>query len=137
MTFRSHIDGSKHLFTPEKVVDIQRSIGSDIMMALDECPPGQSDYQYAKKSLGLTQRWLERCMKRFNETEPLYGYNQTLFPIVQGCTYKDLRQDAAKHVCDILGQLNDGEQCLMIAIQRFRFIKALHTALQPTLGQAQ
>ena len=76
--------------------------------SLDECPPGQSDYQYAKKSLGLTQRWLERCVKRFNETEPLYGYNQTLFPIVQGCTYKDLRQDAAKHVCDILGQLNDG-----------------------------
>jgi queuine tRNA-ribosyltransferase len=78
------------------------------MMAFDECPPGQSDYKYAENSLRLTQRWLERCVKRFNETEPLYGYNQTLFPIVQGCTYKDLRQDAAKHVCDILGQLNDG-----------------------------
>jgi len=78
------------------------------MMALDECPPGKSDYQYAKNSLGLTQRWLERCVKRFNETEPLYGYKQTLFPIVQGCTYKDLRQDAAKHVCDVLTHLNDG-----------------------------
>ena len=98
--FRSHIDGSKHVFTPENVMDTQRIIGADIMMALDECPPGQSDYQYAKKSLGLTQRWLDRCIKRFNETEPLYGYQQSLFPIVQGCTYKDLRQEAAKHVAD-------------------------------------
>ena len=98
--FRSHIDGSKHIFTPENVMDTERIIGADIMMALDECPPGQSDYQYAKKSLGLTQRWLDRCIKRFNETEPLYGYHQSLFPIVQGCTYKDLRQEAAKHVAD-------------------------------------
>ena len=98
--FRSHIDGSKHIFTPENVMDTERIIGADIMMALDECPPGQSDYQYAKKSLGLTQRWLDRCIKRFNETEPLYGYKQSLFPIVQGCTYKDLRQEAAKHVTD-------------------------------------
>ncbi len=89
-------------------MDTERVIGADIMMAFDECPPGQSDYQYAKNSLKLTQRWLERCVKRFNETEPLYGHNQTLFPIVQGCTYKDLRQDAAKHVCDVLGKLNDG-----------------------------
>ena len=78
------------------------------MMAFDECPPGQSDYQYASKSLKLTQRWLDRCVKRFNETEPLYGYHQTLFPIVQGCTYKDLRQEAAKHVVDTLDKLNDG-----------------------------
>ena len=92
----------------KNVMDTERVIGADIMMAFDECPPGQSDYKYAENSLRLTQRWLERCVKRFNETEPLYGYNQTLFPIVQGCTYKDLRQDAAKHVCDILGQLNDG-----------------------------
>ena len=99
--FRSHIDGSKHFFTPENVIDTQRIIGADIMMAFDECPPGQSDYDYAKKSLRLTQRWLERCVKRFNETEPLYGYRQSLFPIVQGCTYKDLRQEAAKHVADI------------------------------------
>ena len=98
--FRSHIDGSKHIFTPENVMDTQRIIGADIMMALDECPPGESDYQYAKKSLGLTQRWLDRCIKHFNETEPLYGHRQALFPIVQGCKYKDLRQEAAKHVAD-------------------------------------
>ena len=98
--FRSHIDGSKHFFTPENVMDTERIIGADIMMALDECPPGQSDYAYAKKSLGMTQRWLDRCIKRFNETEPLYGYNQSLFPIVQGCTFKDLRREAAKFVAD-------------------------------------
>ena len=98
--FRSHIDGSKHFFTPENVMDTQRVIGANIIMAFDECPPGQSDYQYAKRSLQLTQRWLDRCVKRFSETEPLYGYEQSLFPIVQGCTYKDLRQDAAKHVAD-------------------------------------
>ena len=107
--FRSHIDGSKHIFTPENVMDTQRIIGADIMMALDECPPGESDYQYAKKSLGLTQRWLERCIKRFNETEPLYGHQQTLFPIVQGCKYRDLREDAAKHVCDLLPTIGDGK----------------------------
>lgn len=99
--FRSHIDGSKHFFTPENVMDTERVIGADIMMAFDECPPGESDYEYAKKSLGLTQRWLERCWKRFNETEPLYGYNQSLFPIVQGCKYPDLRRDAAMHVADL------------------------------------
>lgn len=97
-TFRSHIDGSKHIFTPERVMDIERSIGADIMMALDECPPGTSDYEYAKKSLGLTNRWLDRCIKRFNETEPKYGYNQSLFPIVQGCTFKDLRRQSAEFV---------------------------------------
>ncbi|MFC2759004.1 tRNA guanosine(34) transglycosylase Tgt [Hallella multisaccharivorax] len=98
--FRSHIDGSKHIFTPENVMDTERIIGADIMMALDECPPGLSDYAYAKKSLAMTQRWLDRCINRFNETEPLYGYHQSLFPIVQGCTYKDLRQEAAKYVAD-------------------------------------
>ena len=98
--FRSHIDGSKHFFTPENVIDTQRVIGADIMMAFDECPPGDSDYQYAKKSLALTQRWLDRCIKQFDNSKPLYGYEQTLFPIVQGCTFKDLRQDAAKHVAD-------------------------------------
>ena len=81
-------------------MEIQRVIGADIIMAFDECPPGQSDYSYAKKSLQLTQRWLDRCIKRFSETSPLYGYDQTLFPIVQGCTYKDLRRDAAKYVTD-------------------------------------
>lgn len=98
--FRSHIDGSKHFFTPENVMDTERVIGADIMMALDECPPGLSDYTYAKNSLGMTQRWLDRCLRRFNETEPLYGYSQSLFPIVQGCTFKDLRAEAAKFVAD-------------------------------------
>jgi len=99
--FRSHIDGSKHLFTPENVVDIQRIIGSDIMMALDECPPGTSDYDYAKKSLGLTLRWLKRGWDRYQSTEGLYGYNQAYFPIVQGCTYPDLRRESAKFVTDL------------------------------------
>lgn len=97
-TFQSHIDGSRHTFTPEKVMDIERSIGADIIMALDECPPGNSDYNYAKKSLGLTHRWLDRCIKRLGETEPLYGYSQSLFPIVQGCTFKDLREQSAEFV---------------------------------------
>jgi len=96
--FRSHIDGSKHIFTPERVMDIERIIGADIMMAFDECPPGTSDYNYAKKSLGLTHRWLDRCFKRFNETEPLYGYEQALFPIVQGCVYPDLRRQSAEFI---------------------------------------
>ena len=96
--FRSHIDGSKHFFSPEKVIDIQRAIGADIMMAFDECAPGTADYSYAKKSLRLTHSWLERCEKQFRETEPLYGYEQSLFPIVQGCVYKDLRQESARFV---------------------------------------
>ncbi|MDR2843371.1 MAG: tRNA guanosine(34) transglycosylase Tgt [Candidatus Symbiothrix sp.] len=96
--FRSHIDGSKHLFTPERVMDIQRSIGADIIMAFDECTPGNADYDYAKKSLELTERWLDRCLKRFHETEPKYGYSQSLFPIVQGCVYPDLRKRAAENV---------------------------------------
>lgn len=99
--FRSHIDGSKHLFTPENVVDIQRSIGSDIMMALDECPPGTSDYDYAKKSLALTHRWLDRGWKHFNATQPKYGHSQAFFPIVQGCVYPDLRSESAKFVADL------------------------------------
>jgi len=96
--FQSHIDGSRHFFSPERVMDIERSIGADIIMALDECPPGTSDYAYAKKSLGLTHRWLDRCIQRFRETEPKYGYQQSLFPIVQGCTYKDLRQQSAEYI---------------------------------------
>ncbi|MDE7437321.1 MAG: tRNA guanosine(34) transglycosylase Tgt [Muribaculaceae bacterium] len=99
--FRSHIDGSKHLFTPEGVVDIQRIIGSDIMMALDECTPGTADFNYARKSLDLTHRWLKRGWKHFNETEPLYGYSQTFFPIVQGCVYPELRRESAKFVADL------------------------------------
>ncbi len=99
--FRSHIDGSKHLFTPESVVDIERSIGADIMMALDECPPGTADYEYARKSLRLTQRWLERGWTRYKATEGKYGYSQAYFPIVQGVVYPDLRRDAARHVADL------------------------------------
>lgn len=99
--FRSHIDGSKHLFTPEGVVDIQRTIGADIMMALDECPPGTSDYSYARKSLDLTLRWLRRGWDRYTSTEGLYGYRQAYFPIVQGCTYPDLRRESAKFVADL------------------------------------
>lgn len=96
--FRSHIDGSKHLFTPESVMDIERTIGADIIMAFDECTPGDADFNYAKKSLELTERWLDRCIKRFNETSPKYGYSQSLFPIVQGCTFADLRKRAAENV---------------------------------------
>lgn len=99
--FRSHIDGSKHLFTPEKTVDIQRIIGSDIMMALDECPPGMSDKSYARRSLDLTMRWLKRGWEHFNSTEPLYGHQQSFFPIVQGCTFPDLRHEAASRVAEL------------------------------------
>lgn len=99
--FRSHIDGSKHFFSPERVMDIERTIGADIMMAFDECCPGDADYGYAKKSLDLTEQWLKRCVKRFNETEPKYGYSQCLFPIVQGCVYPDLRTRAAENVAAI------------------------------------
>lgn len=96
-TFRSHIDGSRHMFTPENNVETQRVIGADIMMALDECCPGDADYDYAAKSLRLTQGWLERYARHFTETEPLYGYSQTFFPIIQGCVYPDLRIKAAEH----------------------------------------
>lgn len=99
--FRSHIDGSKHLFTPENVVDIQRVIGADIMMAFDECPPGDAPYDYAKKSLALTHQWLKRGVKHFDETEGKYGYSQTFFPIVQGCVYPDLRKQSAEFVASL------------------------------------
>lgn len=98
VTFQSHIDGSRHLFTPERVMDIERSIGADIIMAFDECTPGTADYNYAKKSMERTHRWLDRCITRFNETEPKYGYHQSLFPIVQGCVYKDLRTKSAEYI---------------------------------------
>lgn len=114
--FQSHIDGSRHLFTPESVIDIQRSIGADIIMAFDECTPGDADYDYARKSLELTQRWLERCINRFGETESKYGYSQSFFPIVQGCVYPDLRIKAAEHVASFnsdgyaIGGLSVGEK---------------------------
>ncbi|HQB69565.1 MAG TPA: tRNA guanosine(34) transglycosylase Tgt [Paludibacteraceae bacterium] len=98
VTFRSHIDGSKHLFTPENVVDTQRIIGADIIMAFDECTPGTADYNYAKQSMERTHRWLERGLKRFDDTEAKYGYSQTFFPIVQGCIYPDLRRQSAEFV---------------------------------------
>lgn len=98
VTFASHIDGSRHLFTPERVMDIERTIGADIMMAFDECPSGTASYNYAKESLELTLHWLDRCEHHFNQTEPLYGYTQALFPIVQGCVYPDLRRKAAETV---------------------------------------
>ena len=96
--FSSHIDGSKHLFTPESVIDTQRIIGADIMMAFDECPPGTATREYAKKSLDLTHRWLTRCFEQYRKTEPAYGHYQSLFPIVQGCVYKDLRTESAEFV---------------------------------------
>lgn len=113
--FQSHIDGSKHLFSPEKVIDIQRSIGADIIMAFDECPPYPSEYGYARKSMELTHRWLSRCIQRMNETQPLYGYEQALFPIVQGSTYTDLRKISAEYISSIdapgnaIGGLSVGE----------------------------
>lgn len=98
--FRSHIDGSKHFFTPENVVDIQRTIGADIMMAFDECTPGTADYKYAKSSMERTHRWLKRGLERFDSTPDKYGYSQTFFPIVQGCVYPDLRRESAKFITD-------------------------------------
>ena len=100
-TFQSHIDGSRHSFTPENNVDTQRIIGADIMMALDECCPGDADHAYARKSLNLTKSWLERFAKRFADTEPLYGYSQTYFPIIQGCVYPDLRREAVDHAVQL------------------------------------
>lgn len=113
--FRSHIDGSKHQFTPENVIDTQRIIGADIMMAFDECTPYPCEYDYAKKSLAMTHRWLDRCIGRYNETEGKYGYNQTLFPIVQGSTFPDLRKESAEYVAskgmdgNAIGGLSVGE----------------------------
>jgi queuine tRNA-ribosyltransferase len=113
--FKSHLDGSTHFFSPEGVMDIQRSLGSDIMMAFDECPPYPCDYAYAKQSMEMTHRWLQRCIKRVNETQPKYGYRQTLFPIVQGSVYDDLRRASAEFVaeqnCDgnAIGGLSVGE----------------------------
>ncbi|WP_374163361.1 tRNA guanosine(34) transglycosylase Tgt [Arcticibacter sp. MXS-1] len=115
VTFRSHIDGSKHLFTPEGVMDIQRTIGADIMMAFDECTPYPCEYSYARKSMEMTHRWLKRCCDRFDSTEPKYGYSQTLFPIVQGSVYKDLRTKSAEVIASFgregnaIGGLSVGE----------------------------
>lgn len=115
VTFRSHIDGSKHLFTPENVMDIQRQIGADIIMAFDECTPYPCEFSYARNSMKMTHRWLERCCKRFDEAEGLYGYSQTLFPIVQGSVYDDLRKESAEFIASMnregnaIGGLSVGE----------------------------
>ncbi len=115
VTFKSHIDGSKHFFTPENVMDIQRSIGADIIMAFDECTPYPCDYEYARESMVLTHRWLDRCIQRIKETEPRYGYEQALFPIVQGSVYKDLREESAYAIAshnmdgNAIGGLSVGE----------------------------
>ncbi|MGE0567134.1 MAG: tRNA guanosine(34) transglycosylase Tgt, partial [Bacteroidia bacterium] len=113
--FKSHIDGSKHVFTPENVMDIQRAIGADFIMAFDECPPYPCEHSYAQKSMGLTHRWLERCITQFNKTEPLYGYQQALLPIVQGSVFKDLRKESAEFIAEkncfanAIGGLSVGE----------------------------
>ena len=142
--FQSHIDGSKHLFTPENVVDTQRIIGADIMMAFDECPPYPSDYGYAKKSMELTHRWLDRCIHRLNETPDKYGYSQNLFPIVQGSTYKDLRIASSEWVAsknapgNAIGGLSVGEPiemmyeftalcCDILPVQKPRYLMGVGT----------
>ena len=118
--FQSHIDGSRHLFTPEKVMDIQRTIGADIIMAFDECPPYPSEYKYAKNSMQLTHRWLDRCFTHFNATPAKYGYTQNLFPIVQGGTYKDLRTESCQYIAsknavgNAIGGLSVGEPMEMM-----------------------
>ena len=115
VTFQSHIDGSKHLFTPENVMDIQRVIGGDIIMAFDECPPGGSEFEYARKSMELTHRWLDRCFTQFNNTQDKYGYTQNLFPIVQGGTFKELRKKSCEYITsknangNAIGGLSVGE----------------------------
>ena len=142
--FQSHIDGSKHLFTPENVMDIQRTIGGDIIMAFDECPPYPSNYKYAKDSMDLTHRWLQRCFQRFNSTEDKYGYTQNLFPIVQGSTYKDLRTASAEFIAsqnatgNAIGGLSVGEPlemmyeytalcCDILPLQKPRYLMGVGT----------
>ncbi|EHQ43260.1 tRNA guanosine(34) transglycosylase Tgt [Myroides odoratus] len=113
--FKSHIDGSYHFFSPENVMEVQRAIGADIIMAFDECTPYPCDYRYAKRSMHMTHRWLDRCVTHFNKTPELYGYSQALFPIVQGSTYKDLRQQSAEYIANVgaegnaIGGLSVGE----------------------------
>ena len=151
--FPSHIDGSTHVFTPEKVMDIQRIIGADIIMAFDECPPYPCDYDYAKKSMDLTHRWLKRCCARFDETEGLYGYQQTLFPIVQGSTYADLRKESAETIRDLdragnaIGGLSVGEPaekmyettarvCEILPVEKPRYLMGVGTPVNLLEGIA-
>jgi len=129
--FQSHIDGSRHLFTPEYVMDIQRVIGADIVMAFDECPPYPCDYGYAEKSMHLTHRWLKRCIQRMEETEPKYGYQQALFPIIQGSVFPDLRRQSAEFIAEqnqagnAIGGLSVGEP----AEDMYRMIEVVHEIL--------
>ncbi|MGE5420872.1 MAG: tRNA guanosine(34) transglycosylase Tgt [Chloroflexota bacterium] len=129
--FKSHIDGSRHIFTPENTVDIQRAIGADIMMALDECTPWPCDYSYAKKSLALTHHWLDRAIKRFNETEPFYGKRQFLFPIVQGSTFEDLRKISAEKVasCNMEGNAIGGLSVGEPAEEMYRIVEVVNEIL--------
>ena len=130
-SFQSHIDGSKHLFTPQNVVDFQRIIGADIIMALDECPPGDATYSYAQKSLQLTQQWLEMGLAHFSQAEPLYGHTQAFFPIVQGCVYPDLRRAAAEHAAALdcagyaIGGLSVGEPTELM----YEMLEVVHPVL--------
>ena len=132
--FNSHIDGSRHLFTPEYVMDIQRTIGGDIIMAFDECPPYPCDHQYAEKSMHLTHRWLKRCVERMGTTEPKYGHHQSLFPIVQGSVYKDLREQSAEYIAaqeqegNAIGGLSVGEP----AEDMYRMIEVVNGILPET-----
>ena len=142
--FQSHIDGSRYEFTPERVVDIQRSIGADIIMAFDECTPYPCDYDYARNSMNLTHRWLDRCLTHFGRTEPRYGYEQALFPIVQGSTYSDLRQQSAEYIAakeaagNAIGGLSVGEPaeemyamtdlvCRLLPAERPRYLMGVGT----------
>lgn len=142
--FRSHIDGSKHLFTPESVMDVQRTIGADIMMAFDECTPWPCEYDYARKSMEMTHRWLDRCIDHFEKTTPKYGYQQTLFPIVQGSTFADLRKRSAEYIAsknaegNAIGGLSVGEPaemmyemtdlvCKILPVDRPRYLMGVGT----------
>ncbi len=144
VVFQSHIDGSRHLFTPESVMDIQRTIGADIIMAFDECPPYPSEFHYARKSMELTHRWLDRCIKRLAETQSAYGHEQTLFPIVQGSTYKELRTISATEIAarncagNAIGGLSVGEPeaemyemcglvCEILPVEKPRYLMGVGT----------
>jgi queuine tRNA-ribosyltransferase len=144
VTFKSHIDGSKHIFTPENVMDIQRTIGADIIMAFDECTPYPCEYTYARNSMDMTHRWLKRCCERFDNTEPIYSYKQTLFPIVQGSTYKDLRKQSAEKIASFeregnaIGGLSVGEPaelmyemteevCTILPVEKPRYLMGVGT----------
>lgn len=146
VTFKSHIDGSKHLFTPENVMDIQRTIGADIIMAFDECTPYPCDYNYARRSIDMTHRWLKRCINRFDTTEPHYGYSQTFFPIVQGSVYKDLRMKSAEFIANqnregnAIGGLSVGEPaeemyamtevvCDILPVEKPRYLMGVGTPI--------